>query len=375
MLLYSSIVATVVTALLLLYYCIRSTTEFTTTKHTVERTSIRDRYTVLSRFVDNPSPLNMRYESQRGQNECLRENRRALFRLVLLFVSCFTVSGHNNVTTTPSQLQQPEDDSIRRPAMYTYFERIPIDRRFTDMTDEEDDEMLEFWKSSWTAAGWDPTVLGLDDARRHPSFDQYEHELDALRIDDFGKISLRRYLAMATRGGWMCDYDVFPLRDFRNQGRAEQHQLPNNGKFALYGIVTATLAVADKENWEVTLRALMDDAHQHVNKNQNQLNLWTDTMSMYSLLRNSTVHVKTNRLVLPANMLMVPSPWPENFCTKRQLRKDFLVIHFDPNSMLLGSAAIGGHPRLPRFRVAAARDIIPRYATNCGVPVISTAGD
>jgi hypothetical protein len=315
----------------------------------------------------------MRCKPEQRQSECewSREKSSTLFRQLLLLVLCTTVSGDK---TSPYEVQQL-DDSPLRPNIYTYFERIPIERRFTDMTDEEDDEMLEFWKSSWHAAGWEPIVLGRDDAKRHPSFDQYENELDTLRLDDFGKISLRRYLAMATRGGWMCDYDVFPLRDFRKLGRAEGHQLPNKGKFALYGTVTATLAVADKENWEVTLRALMDDAHQHVNKNPNQLNLWTDTMSMYSLLRNSTVQVKTNRLVLPANMLMVPTPWPDGFCTKRQLRKEFLVIHFDPNSMLLGAAEGSRHPRLPRFRVAAARDILPRYATFCGVPVISTTDD
>ena len=240
-----------------------------------------------------------------------------------------------------------------------------MEKRFTGMSDENDDELLEFWKSSWLAAGWEPKVLGLADAKRHPRYDEYELELKAMRLDDFGKISLRRYLAMATTGGWMCDYDAFPIRDFRNQGL---EPLPYQGKFALYGVVSATLALADAENWEVTLRALLDNAKQHINKNPNQLNHWTDTLGMYSLLRNSTVHTKSHRLVMPANMIMVPTPWPTDFCNKRQFRKHFLVVHFDPQSMLLW--VDGGDKGLPRFRAEAAREIVARYRKFCGVSVV-----
>jgi hypothetical protein len=286
---------------------------------------------------------------------------RTVLVLLLLVVSR-AFAQHSNATL-PQRLQQA--DGTPRPIMHTYFERIPMDRRFTDMSDEDEDELLDFWKASWDAAGWEPIVLGRDDAKRHPRYEQYEQELEALRLDDFGKIVLRRYLAMTTAGGWMCDYDAFPLRDFRNQGLGE---LPYKGKFALYGIVAATLAVADRDNWEMTLRALLDDAKQHVNKNAKQLNLWTDTSGMYALLRNGTVHVKSHRQVMPANFLMVQTPWSKFFCSKRQFRKPYLVVHFDAQSMLVGLAGVDH--RLPRFRAATAREIVPHYATYCGINIV-----
>ncbi|KAI2496897.1 hypothetical protein MHU86_17590 [Fragilaria crotonensis] len=253
--------------------------------------------------------------------------------------------------------------------MHTYFERIPAEQRFTSMSDENDNELLEFWKASWQAAGWEPVVLGLDDAKRHPRYDQYELDLNSLRLDHFAMITFRRYLAMATTGGWMCEYDAFPLRDFRSQGLGA---LPYEGKFALYNIVSATLAVADADNWEATLRALLDDAKQHVNKNQNQRNHWTDTLGVYSLLRNSTVHVKTHRLVMPASLLMVPRPWPSDFCTKRQLRKPFLVVHFDPQTMLLWPDS--GDKGLSQFRTEIASEIMSHYSNDCGVNVMDAVG-
>ena len=251
---------------------------------------------------------------------------------------------------------------VVRPVMHTYFERIPIEHRFTDMSDEDDNELLDFWKKSWQEAGWEPVVLGLEDAQRHPRFNQYEQDLNNLRLDEFSRISFRRYLAMATTGGWMCDYDVFPLRDFRSQGLGI---LPYNGQFALYGIVSPALAVADAANWETILQTLLKEAKQHVNSNSSQWNHWNDSMGILELFQNSTINYKTHRLVMPANLIMVPEPWPNDFCHRRQFRKEYLVVHFDPRSMLLGAG--GFNQALPRFRSAAAREYVPLFSRTCGI--------
>jgi hypothetical protein len=304
----------------------------------------------------------MRAASEHQRKRHRKSSLQLYRRLFLLVSSAYGSSSRSN--TTMSHEQRLADGGLR-PIMHTYFERIPAEQRFTSMSDESDDELLEFWKSSWLAAGWEPVILGLDDVKRHPRYDQYERDLNSLRLDNFAKITFRRYLAMATTGGWMCDYDAFPLRDFRSQGLAT---LPDEGKFALYNIVSATLAVANAENWEATLRALLDDAKQHVNKNQSQLNHWTDTLGMHSLRRNSTVHIKSHRLVMPANLLLVPRPWPSDFCSKRQLRKPFLVVHFDPQSMLLSPDSCG--KGLLQFRTEAALEIVSHYRNECGVNLV-----
>lgn len=254
----------------------------------------------------------------------------------------------------------------QKPIIYTYYERIPLDRRLTDMTDEDDDALLEYWKSSWETAGWTPIVLGKSDAEQHPKFELYNNEIKSLRMDDFGEIVFRRYIAMATKGGWMCDYDIFPLRDFRSEGLT----LPYDGKFAIFDVVSSALAVADQGGWESTLRALLDDAKMHLNKNENQINLWTDTLGMIQLLRNDTLNVKSHRLVMPANLMTEPVPFSSEFCAKRQFRKKHLVIHFSPQSMLEGKT-IPPEQRLPRYRAETARETIPHYETYCGVKIVN----
>ena len=148
--------------------------------------------------------------------------------------------------------QKKQESAI--PKMYTYFERIPIERRFTDMTDEDDDALLEFWKEAWEAAGWEAVILGLQEAQSHSRFQEFEDRIQALQLEDFHAIVLRRYLAMAAAtkelsGGWLCDYDAFPIRDFRAE------VVPHNGEFTVHGTVPATLASASSAHWENILRA------------------------------------------------------------------------------------------------------------------------
>jgi hypothetical protein len=246
--------------------------------------------------------------------------------------------------------------------MYTYFERIPEERRFTDMGDADGDELLDFWKSAWSSAGWEPRVLGRTEAELHPSYQEVEQQLQDLRLDDFYQITFRRYLAMAAvGGGWMCDWDVFPLRDFRSL------QLPYQGQFAIYGTVAASLAVADAAHWLSTLKTMLEDAKHHRNPSHGY-NLWSDTLAMYALLRNNTIH--SHRLVMPANLLLLQSPpWSQEFCNKRQFRKKHLVVHFHPTSLLEGNV-VPPEKRLPRFRAEMATQVIPNYETYCGVKVV-----
>ena len=92
------------------------------------------------------------------------------------------------------------------------------------------------------------------DAKRHPDYAQYEHDLRNVPLGpkpEFDKMNFLRYLAMAAvGGGLMADVDVFPLwplDDERDGGRFQNAMssvldtslddatadLPFNGKFSL----------------------------------------------------------------------------------------------------------------------------------------------
>ncbi len=72
---------------------------------------------------------------------------------------------------------QPIEASLpqgRLPAIYTFYERINPEERGTGMDDTSDSELLQAWKDRWAAAGWEPRVLTLEDAKKHPRYEEYQ---------------------------------------------------------------------------------------------------------------------------------------------------------------------------------------------------------
>lgn len=69
-----------------------------------------------------------------------------------------------------------------RPVMYTFFEWIPPRNRGTQMSDTADKALIAEWKAAWKAAGWEPRVLTLEDAKQHPQYDDYAPKLNSIRM-------------------------------------------------------------------------------------------------------------------------------------------------------------------------------------------------
>uniref|UniRef100_A0A6U3SIR2 Uncharacterized protein n=1 Tax=Ditylum brightwellii TaxID=49249 RepID=A0A6U3SIR2_9STRA len=125
--------------------------------------------------------------------------KKYLWPLVGCFVMFFIV-----LARTPSRVETMANRSfIRgnagRPSIYSYMgtsEMIKFDSQ------SEMEEILSFWKSKWSEAGWDAIVLKEEDARLHPLFTQLE--------EDPG---VHRWLAMSVSGGiWYADYRTYPIR-------------------------------------------------------------------------------------------------------------------------------------------------------------------
>lgn len=207
-------------------------------------------------------------------------------------------NSHNGINVFHKTATRNDNKTAKTvvPKMYTYYERtIPAtpqeglgndDRSITGMTGVEDEQLLDFWKASWSNAGWDPVVLSERDAARHPKYAQVQTALEqTLHLDGLGRKLFMRWLAMAAvGGGWMSDYDVFPLvtastttsaitkchhTSINNSDSDHNYALmspllPNGGALTVYDVVTPSLASGSAVAWFETLLALLQDATDHV---------------------------------------------------------------------------------------------------------------
>lgn len=90
--------------------------------------------------------------------------------------------------------------------IYTYYTPVP------GKSDQEEMALIECWKNSWHARGWDPVVLGERDV---PNAKEYQQMLKGFRRQPttmkpgLSYAWFCRWLAVAEQGGgFMCDYDV-----------------------------------------------------------------------------------------------------------------------------------------------------------------------
>lgn len=94
--------------------------------------------------------------------------------------------------------------------VFTYFEAV------TGIDGTDAVKLLELWKREWSAAGWNAQILTEVDARRHlmfPVFDAIVSAFPTINPPGYERACFLRWLAMAAAGGgFLCDYDVMPLR-------------------------------------------------------------------------------------------------------------------------------------------------------------------
>lgn len=102
--------------------------------------------------------------------------------------------------------------------IYTYYQNINHDKQ---------PELIDLWKISWSRQGYEPIVLNLQDAKRHPYFETLNSEMRRIfkeitnkEIDDYGMSCWFRWLAYATQEDekfYVSDYDAinvnFPITE------------------------------------------------------------------------------------------------------------------------------------------------------------------
>ena len=181
-----------------------------------------------------------------------------------------------------------EEKPKQRPVMHTFFN--PLDGG-TGMSPEGDRAMIELWKQTWSDAGWEPKILTLKDAENHPEYQELRELVDGTLLDDYNKLCIYRWLAIASvGGGWMSDYDNIPLRDFSSSALP----LPNDGELTVHDDHVPDLVSGAANEWTRVARNIVrtlvekDRANRRAYgisatapRSKEHFTLWTDMLALH----------------------------------------------------------------------------------------------
>jgi len=144
------------------------------------------------------------------------------------------------------QCREQDTSSTTKPVMHTFFHPNSI----------TEEAVLELWKDEWARAGFEPIVLSLDDAKRHPDFEELEKKMLTLHGETgYDSLCFYRWLAMAASGGgWMSDHDTFPVNFPIGLGL----QPINGGRFTSFISHVPALLSGSEDEWKRVSKLVVD---------------------------------------------------------------------------------------------------------------------
>jgi len=136
-------------------------------------------------------------------------------------------------------------------------------------------------------------IFNLDDAMHHPKYDEFTSKL-LMNVkgtqfykgnDKYNFYCFMRWVAMASvGGGWMSDYDTFPLN--LNASFA----LPNNGTMTSFTGHVPNLVSGSADEWNRVVTVMIQDyeknAYTYLRKGKM---FWSDMLAFRSLLWDGSV--------------------------------------------------------------------------------------
>mmetsp|Transcript_2917 Transcript_2917/g.4724 ORF Transcript_2917/g.4724 Transcript_2917/m.4724 type:complete len:363 (+) Transcript_2917:43-1131(+) len=262
-----------------------------------------------------------------------------------------------------SQKQAAIDAAAERPIMYTYYEPAT-----TDMTEDADNDLLENWKNAWFDAGWQPKVLTEDDARKVPEYQELvDLVMDKKHIGGYNMACYIRWIAMVSvGGGFMADYDTFPLNHFLRHGR----DLPFDGQMTVWaGHVPALVSGNGHEYFRIAKqigrsmrkhvllqKEINEKGPTHLHRNHLP---WSDMLALSELYNKvSTDMFIMRRQVLNGADALQNMNWSEHEC---RLARGMRAVHFSHKAIAVGKQVYRG----AIHRGTVARKFLNMWHKNC----------
>lgn len=247
----------------------------------------------------------------------------------------------------------------KRPVMHTFYGQIYATNTGTGMRPEDDRHLLEAWAEAWSAAGWDTRILNLGDAMKHPDFEKYDKPLGDNVSGLYDHLCFFRWLAMASAGGgWMSDYDVFPVPHDTN--KYHYNELPEDGKLTVYEFTkeggVPSLISGSASEWDRLAHLLFDKSY------DNKI-----SSDMYALIDLHQTH--------PDAFVLADKVLKGHLALKEHLKEDkcrhyrgYDAVHFSHYAIHIGKeAGVLEKDAGPNSRPMVAKNWIREWIKVCGV--------
>lgn len=261
------------------------------------------------------------------------------------------------VSEPPIVMESPTAPRTGKPVIFTFY-----DVHRSEIRLEDDLELIQAWARSWHEIGWDPRVLDISVARRHPEFATYDGYLQQVPFHKVERICFYRYLAMGIAGGgWLSDFDTFPLKAATFSGAGDPSFLPNGGELTVHQKSDAggvpSLISGNSNEWFRLAKAHVDNALTH-----NAESHWSDVKALEDLfLRSGGSFYKLGDSVVMGATMLRDTVLSRDACIRLQ---DKLVIHFSRSSIHLAGKGNSGEEGA-KNRAPVRRSWLLQYRQAC----------
>jgi len=167
--------------------------------------------------------------------------------------------------------------------IYTYYE---------DINFKQQNELLDLWKISWEKMGFTPIVLGLEDARKSPRYEDFCKKMKFIfakitgkKLSNYGLSCFVRWLAYANIEDkesrfFVSDYDVI------NSGKWQTWH-PITNKLHFYDSACPCLASGNAQEFNQLCNAFFDVTMNRLTTLQDKANHYHDQeFFMYNFMAN-----------------------------------------------------------------------------------------